>query len=163
MGVTVRRAVEADFGTFVTLIRGLAEYEQLPPPDAEAEGRLHRHGWPSDGTPPLFSAWIAELQEDEGEPVAAGYAITFQTYSSFLARPTLYIEDIFVLPQWRRAGVGTALFAHLVATARSLDCGRVEWVVLDWNTGAQEFYRKHGGRHLIEWQSYRLRLDEAGE
>src|SRR5262249_32286209 len=81
--------------------------------------------------------------------------ITFETYSSFLALPTLYIEDIFVLPDFRRYGVGSALMQHLIQAAKESSCGRMEWVVLDWNTGAQQFYQRFGAQHLTDWQHYR--------
>jgi GNAT superfamily N-acetyltransferase len=89
-----------------------------------------------------------------------GYAIVLETYSSFLARPTLYLEDIFVRPEARCRGAGSALFAHLAQEARARGCGRMEWVVLDWNELAQRFYQKRGARRLNDWQYYRL--DAAG-
>lgn len=159
--VRVRQAERQDLPTLLRLIHGLAEYEKLPPPDAEALARLQAHGWPEDGTPPLFSAWLAEVDIDDAMPLeAVGYAITFFTYSSFLARPTLYIEDIFILPEKRRMGAGYALIQHLIAHARNLGCGRVEWVVLDWNVDAQKFYQRIGAEHLYEWFHYRLTLVE---
>jgi GNAT superfamily N-acetyltransferase len=159
--VQVRRAQQEDADALLGLIRALADYEKLDPPTDAARARLIRDGWPASG-PARFSAWLAEITEQEGEPArAVGYAITFFTYSSFLARPTLYVEDIFILPDFRRHGVGTQLFRALVAEARSEGCGRVEWVVLDWNTLAQQFYKKHGARHLADWQCYRLPLEPA--
>jgi GNAT superfamily N-acetyltransferase len=160
MTVSVRQADRVDFTTVIALIAALADYEQLSPPDAVAQARLKEHGWPEDGSDGRFKVWLAEVSNADGAMAqAVAYAITFETYSSFLARPTLYIEDIFVLPEFRRGGVGTALFAHLEAEARAGDCGRIEWVVLDWNTSAQQFYQRHGAQHLNEWQYYRLVLD----
>jgi GNAT superfamily N-acetyltransferase len=162
MSVQVRCADMTDFDTVVQLIAALADYEKLPPPDEAARRRLKRDGWPDDGRAPRFKVWIAETCNDgQAVPVPAGYAITFETYSSFLAKPTLYIEDIFVLPEFRRSGVGSELFLRLVAEAQTNDCGRVEWVVLDWNTGAQQFYQRHGASHLEDWQYYRLDLARA--
>ncbi len=158
MSISVRRAAREDAPTLLNLIQALADYEQLPGPDAAARERLTAHGWPSEGDAPRFTAWIAERVGPQGVE-AVGYAITFETYSTFLARPTLYIEDLFVLPEARSAGVGSALFAGLVAEARARGCGRVDWVVLDWNVSAQRFYQGRGGQHLADWQCYRLDLD----
>lgn len=159
MSVRVRRADEGDFATLVRLIVALAEYEELTPPDEAARERFKRDGWPTDGSRPRFTAWLAETIDLDGNPKAVGYAITFETYSSFLARPTLYIEDLFVLTEARRAGVGQAVMDCLIAEARQQGCGRLEWVVLDWNTSAQQFYRKQGAWHLTDWQYYRLPLE----
>lgn len=153
----IRKADVADSATLLHLIAALAAYEQLAPPTPEAQERFLSHGWPQNGEPPRFTAWLAEIEE-AGVPKAVGYAITFDTYSSFLARPTLYIEDIFFLPDYRRQGLGTALFQRLLQDARERGCGRMEWVVLDWNTTAQDFYKKHGAKHLHDWHYYRLPL-----
>src|SRR3989442_15751231 len=102
MGIIVRRAILADAETVLNLITQLAHYEKLNPPDEEARARLLEDGW---GNSPRFEAWLAEA---DGLPV--GYAIVFETYSTFLARPTLYLEDIFVLPEHRGKGAGYALF-----------------------------------------------------
>jgi GNAT superfamily N-acetyltransferase len=161
VAVTVRRAERRDLPTLLRLIEALAEFEKLDPPDEAARARLQRDGWPESGEKPRFQAWLAEAETEPSEGThAVGYAITFETYSTFLARPTLYIEDIFVLPSHRRQAVGSALMERLVAEAKRTDCGRMEWVVLDWNTGAQEFYRRWGAGHLTDWQVYRLRFDE---
>jgi GNAT superfamily N-acetyltransferase len=157
VNIRIRRAERCDASTLMTLIEALAAYEKLDPPTAEAQARLIEDGWPEQGTP-RFSSWLAEDCGEAGVVSAIGYAITFFTYSSFLARPTLYIEDIFVLPEHRRDGAGTALFHALTEEARRTGCGRVEWVVLDWNTSAQDFYRKLGAAHLTDWQYYRLSL-----
>lgn len=103
---------------------------------------------------PRFEAFIAEC---DGEPV--GFTLVFETYSSFLAKPKLYLEDIFVLPAFRRHGVGKALFEYLAAEARRRGCAVMEWTALDWNTPAHKFYGKMGGRHLKAWQVFRLDLD----
>ena len=158
MGIVVRRAERADAETLMALIAALADYEKLDPPTREAQTRLVHDGWPDEGAP-RYTSWLVEQSASEdGAPTAIGYAITFLTYSSFLARPTLYIEDIFILPDNRRSGAGTALFEAIVEEARRCGCGRVEWVVLDWNTSAQDFYRKLGAKHLTDWQYYRLAL-----
>jgi GNAT superfamily N-acetyltransferase len=157
--VIVRRAKREDAPILLRLIAALAEFEELTPPDTAAQERLLRDGWPED-TSPRFTAWIAEIETEHGGAEAAGYAITFETYSSFLALPTLYIEDIFVLPSQRRRTVGSALMRRLIQEAWETGCGRMEWVVLDWNTSAQQFYRRFGANHLHDWQYYRLRREE---
>jgi GNAT superfamily N-acetyltransferase len=160
VNVTVRRALREDASTLLQLIEALADFEKLAPPDAAARERLLADGWPEGGVSPRFAAWLAEVEEDgTGTKRPAGYAITFETYSSFLALPTFYIEDIFVLPEFRRVGVGSALMQRLIQAAQESGCGRMEWVVLDWNTGAQQFYRRLGAQHLADWHCYRLRLD----
>lgn len=150
--VVVRRATREDAGALLGLVDALADYENLPRPTADARERLVADGF---GAEPKFTAYIAEL---EGRTV--GYAITFPTYSSFLARPTLFLEDIFVLPEARRAGVGSAFFQHLAREALRLGCGRMEWVVLDWNKVAIDFYERLGARRLTEWLPYRLTVAE---
>ena len=161
--VTVRRAEREDIPTLHTLIAALADFEQLAPPDAEAQERFARHGWPAEGQAPRFTAWLAYIHDTNPETggevlTPAAYAITFETYSSFLARPTLYVEDIFVLQAFRRRAVGSALMQRLIQEAQTRDCGRMEWVVLDWNTSAQEFYKRLGAQYLQEWHCYRLAL-----
>src|SRR5206468_7519027 len=120
------------------LVIALAEFEKLPPPDAEAQARLVEDGF---GARPRFEAWLA-FGNGEAEPV--GYALVFETYSSFLARPTLYLEDVFVLPAWRARGIGQALLRQCIQTAHERGCGRLEWACLDWNTKARKFYERIG-------------------
>lgn len=157
MPVQIRKAERTDAETLLALIGALADYEHLSPPSPDACERLIRDGWPDTGEP-RFTSWLAEIENASGQTEAVGYAISFFTYSSFLALPTLYIEDIFILPDQRRMAAGSALFQRLVEEARARGCGRVEWVVLDWNTSAQQFYQKHGAKHLTDWQCYRLPL-----
>jgi len=94
----------------------------------------------------------------DGLPV--GYAIVFETYSTFLARPTLYLEDLFVLPAFRGQGAGRALFETMADLAVERGCGRMEWVCLDWNRNAQAFYERVGARHMTEWYPYRLTAEQ---
>lgn len=150
--LTIRRATDEDFDTLLALIDALADYEKLEPPDAEARQRLRRDGF---GAEPRFRAYLAEL---DGEAVA--YAITYFTYSSFLARPTLFLEDIFVLPDARGKRVGSTIFRYLAARAVEEGCGRMEWIVLDWNRPAIEFYERMGGRQLTEWQTFRMTREQ---
>lgn len=133
-----------DARAFVELVRGLAAYEKLKPPTPAACRRL---------VADIGKRIRVLLCEVEGKKVA--YAIYLFTYSSFLARPTLYLEDLFVLPEHRRLGIGKAFFDVLLREAKREKCGRMEWMVLDWNTPAIRFYDKSGARPLKEWITYR--------
>jgi GNAT superfamily N-acetyltransferase len=149
----IREATAGDAKVLLGLIDALADYEHLPRPDAAARVRLAGHGFGT--TQPYFRALLAERA---GRPV--GYAIWFLTYSTFVARPTLYLEDIFVLPEERGGGVGEALMRRLAGLALEQGCGRMEWQVLDWNKLARGFYQRLGARRLEEWLPYRLTEDE---
>ena len=151
MRFSIRRAAREDAPRLFDLITALAHYEKLDPPDEEARARMLEHGW---GQSPRFEAWLAEVG---GESVA--YAIAFETYSTFLARPTLYLEDIFVLPQHRRSGIGYRLFRRVAAEAHARGCGRMEWACLDWNRPGLNFYRKIGALPLSDWRYFRLNRD----
>jgi GNAT superfamily N-acetyltransferase len=144
----VRPAVPGDGPALLALVAALAAYEQLPPPDAPARERLLRDGF---GPAPRYALLLGEL---DGRPVA--YALYFFTYSSFLARPTLFLEDLFVLPNARRHGVGGALLRALAEAAIAADCGRMEWAALTWNRLAIDFYERLGARALDEWRTFRL-------
>ncbi|MCX7929299.1 MAG: GNAT family N-acetyltransferase [Chlorobi bacterium] len=137
------------FDDFFQLICALAEYERLVPPDHDAHQRLFRDCF--EHSPPRYSALLAYLGD-----ALCGYCIFFETYSSFRAASTLFLEDIFVLPQWRGQGVGRALMQYLACVAMERGCGRMEWLVLDWNEAAHSFYRALGARCLSQWQLYRL-------
>jgi len=146
--VIVRPATPADATAFLDLVDGLAAYEKLPPPDAEAKQRLLRDAF-SD--PPRFNVLLAEVDQ-----TVVGYAVWFPTYSTFLARPSLYLEDIFVRPDARGHGAGVALFRACAAEAVRQGCGRMEWNVLDWNQPSIDFYERLGARRLQAWLPYRL-------
>ena len=146
--VAVRRAVAEDGAAWLALIDELAFYEKLQPPDADARERLMKDAF---GPQPRFDVYVAEISEK-----IVGYAITLETYSSFLALPTLFLEDIFVLSEHRKRGVGTELFRHCVREAYHRNCGRMEWMVLDWNRLAIEFYNRMGAGRLTEWVPYRM-------
>src|SRR5262249_47656574 len=143
MSVQVRTATSADGETFLELVRKLAEYEKLEPPSSDGEARLLRDAF---GAEPRIEVLIAEL---EGR--AVGYAIFFETYSSFLALPTLYLEDLFVVPEARGVGAGRAVMRWLAREAVRRGCGRFEWQVLDWNRLAIDFYDRLGATHLAQW------------
>ena len=146
--MTIRKATRRDARTLLSLIDALADFEKLKRPTASARRRLIRDGF---GRKRRFDTLLAFVDE---KPV--GYALFFETYSSFLSLPTLNLEDIFVLPEHRRQGVGLRLFLQCVREARKRGCGRMEWMVLDWNINAIRFYRTLHARHLKEWLPFRL-------
>lgn len=148
--VTIRKALPGDAPAFFALIDALADFEKLKRPSRVARSRLKRDGF---GRRKRFDPWLACVN---GAPV--GYAIIFETYSSFLARPTLFLEDIFVLEEFRGRKIGLKLFRACVAEAKRRRCGRMEWIVLDWNTPAILFYKRYGARYMKEWHMYRLTL-----
>ena len=148
--ISLRRAERADADAVIGLIIALADFENLPPPDDAAQARLLEHGF---GDAPKFEVMLAEV---EGAPGPVGYALLLQTYSTFLAQPSLYLEDVFVLPDYRRQGIGKALLRHCVQTALERGCGRLEWTCLDWNTNAQALYERMGARRMNEWLLYRM-------
>jgi GNAT superfamily N-acetyltransferase len=145
---TVRRGAPADAAIIFRLIRGLAEYERLAHQVEATAGRIRRHGF---GTRPYFETLICRRGGR-----AVGFALYFFTYSTFLARPSLYLEDIFVLPEERGHGAGKALLEALARIAVRRGCGRMEWTVLDWNRPAIAFYRRLGARLHKEWILTRL-------
>jgi GNAT superfamily N-acetyltransferase len=148
--IKIRRAAAEDAPAVISLIKALAEYEKLTPPDEAAQARLTSD---QAAGKPRFEAYLAEI---DGQ--AVGCTIVFEAYGSFMARPKLYIEDIFVLPEHRGRGAGKALFQAMAEEARKRGCGLMEWTALDWNTPAHDFYRKMGGRRLDAWQVFRLEL-----
>ena len=143
----IRRFRKGDAKEFVGLVRALAAYESLKPPTPAAGRRL---------VADIGRRIRVQLGEVDGKTVA--YAIYLFTYSSFLARPTLYLEDLFVLPDYRRHGIGKAFFKVLLREAKREGCGRMEWTVLDWNKPAITFYNKLRARPLKEWILYRMKL-----
>jgi GNAT superfamily N-acetyltransferase len=149
----VRKAVASDEPAILALVDALADYEKLPRPTSDARMRLIRDLF---GPQPRVDCFLAFA---DGYPV--GYAIVLETYSSFLALPTLYLEDLFILDEYRKRGVGRALFATALDEARRRGCGRMEWMVLDWNQLAIDFYERTGGTHMKEWQLYRITLSGA--
>ena len=148
----VRKATRADAAEILRLVDGLAAYERLEPPNAAAKERLIRDMF---GERPRIEAWLCEV-----EGVAAGYAFVFETYSSFLALPTLYLEDLFVMPEYRKQRAGAALFMAMTGEAYRRGCGRMEWAVLDWNSLAIGFYQRFKATHMKEWCLYRLTREQ---
>jgi GNAT superfamily N-acetyltransferase len=129
-------------------IRDLAEFERLLDQVTATEELIRSALF---GNPPLAEALIGEM---EGHP--AGFALFFHNFSTFLGKPGLYVEDVYVDPAYRGRGLGRAFFLHLAALARERGCGRMEWAVLDWNERAITFYRNLGARPLEDWTLFRL-------
>ena len=150
MPVSIRPATRDDVALILRFIRELAEYEKLAHEVEATEERLAETLFPADRKP----AAECVIAEHEGQP--AGFALYFFNYSTFLARPGLYLEDLFVSPSQRGSGVGKALLLHLARIANARGCGRMEWSVLDWNQPAIDFYRSIGAVPMSEWTVFRL-------
>jgi GNAT superfamily N-acetyltransferase len=146
--IEVRKIQPDEAPTLLKLIDALAAYEKLDPPDASAKSRLIRDLFSER---PRVESYLAIIDGN-----AVGYTFIFETYSTFLALPTLYLEDLFVLPEYRSQKVGSTLFRAMVQEAHKRGCGRMEWTVLDWNQLAIDFYERYGAKHLREWLPYRL-------
>jgi GNAT superfamily N-acetyltransferase len=148
--IVIRPLSRAHGKAFLSLVNALADYEELARPGRAAQSRLLRD---SVGKKKRFDAFLAFAN---GKPV--GYAIIFETYSSFRARPTLYLEDLFVLSEFRKQKIGSSLFRRCLLEAKRRGCGRMEWMVLDWNTPAIRFYRKLNAAWMKEWKLFRIDL-----
>ena len=147
-GLRIEPAAERDVPVIRQLIQGLAEYEKLAHLFVASEDDLRDALF---GGSPVAEAMIASL---DGRPV--GYALWFQTFSTFLGKRGIYLEDLFVVPDARGAGVGRALLTRLAQIALERGCGRVEWAVLDWNEPAIRFYQGLGAEPIGGWTIYRL-------
>lgn len=151
----MERAAPADAQDFLELVDSLADYEELERPTAEARERLVRDAF---GDAPRFTLFIGRR---DGR--AEGYAVVFETYSTFLALPSLYLEDLFVRPEARGVGLGKALFVAVEREAVRRGCGRLEWECLNWNELAIGFYERRQAVHREEWRHYRLTADQLRE
>jgi GNAT superfamily N-acetyltransferase len=146
--ITLRPARPGDSAQILAFIHGLAAYEREPDAVEATEEHLQRTLFAPQ--PKVFGV----LAERGGQ--LAGFAVYFYNYSTWLGRHGLYLEDLYVEPQQRGQGVGLALLRHLASVAVQEDCGRFEWMVLDWNTPAIDFYRAAGAEPMEEWTVYRL-------
>lgn len=155
MEIRVDRAVRADAADFLELVDALADYEELDRPVPAARERLIHDAF---GPSPRFSLFIGRR---DGQ--AVGYAVVFETYSTFLALPTLYLEDLFVRPDARGIGMGKALFVEVEREAVRRGCGRLEWECLNWNQLAIGFYERRQAVHREEWRHYRLTDEQLRE
>jgi len=151
---TIRFAAEPDTALILRFIRELAEYERMSDEVSATEELLYDS---------LFVTCVAEavIGEEDGAPAA--FALFFKNFSTFLGRPGLYLEDIFVRPPYRGKGYGTAILRFLAVLARERQYGRMEWACLDWNQPAITFYKQLGARAMDEWTVYRLDSFENSE
>jgi GNAT superfamily N-acetyltransferase len=151
MATTIRPATRDDVPQILAFIHGLAEYEREPDAVTATEDDLLRDGF---GPNPFYFCLIAE---HNGNP--AGFAFYFFNYSTWMGRPGLYLEDLFVLPEFRGFGIGKALLQRVAAVAVENRCPRLQWEVLDWNTPAIDFYAAMGAEFLDAWRNVRITGD----
>jgi len=148
----IRPALLSDTSTIFALIQELAKYEKLENMVTGSEKDLQNHLF---GDRTYIEAIIAEWDEK-----AVGFALFFPNYSTFLTKPGIYLEDLFVLPEYRRQGIGKALLQYLKELAIKRNAGRLEWAVLDWNEPAIKFYESMGAKILPEWRTCRITFDQ---
>jgi GNAT superfamily N-acetyltransferase len=153
--IQVRPAVVADIASILSFIRALADYEHLTHACIATEDQLRDQLF---GPHPAAEVLIAHLDD---KPV--GFALFVSSFSTFLAKPGIYLEDVFVLPDARGHGVGKALLKAVASIAVQRNCGRLEWAVLDWNDPAIGFYKKLGAVAMEEWTTYRVTGDKLNE
>lgn len=146
--VTIRFAIEDDVALILSLIKGIAEYEKLLHEVVATEELLKNNLFGERRTAEVILAFY------KNEP--AGFALFFHNFSTFLGKPGIYLEDLFVLPELRGKGIGKILLTYLGKLAIERDCGRVEWSVLDWNEPAINFYKKLGARPMDGWTVFRV-------
>jgi GNAT superfamily N-acetyltransferase len=146
--IRVTSAVESDVPELLRFIRALAAYEKLADQVVATEAGLRRTLF---GERRYAEALLARLED-----LPVGFALYFHSYSTFLGKPGLYLEDLFVEPAHRGKGIGKALLARLAAIAVERDCGRLEWAVLDWNASSIAFYRALGATAMDDWTAFRL-------
>ena len=147
MPTQIRRATEADVPLILDLIRGLADYEHALDQVVATPELLH--SW-------LFEKEVAEVIIAQEDSVPVGFALYFHNFSTWLGRAGIYLEDLFVLPQYRGRGHGKALLRALAKTAMERGCGRLEWACLNWNQPSIDFYLSLGAERMTEWNVYRL-------
>lgn len=145
----LRPATEADLDTIVELIHALAEYEREPEAVRLDPEEMRRHLF---GPRPYAQVILAET----GDGASAGFALFFHNFSTWEGKPGIYLEDLFVRPEFRGQGYGKALLAELARLAVERGCARLEWAVLDWNEPSIQFYRALGAVPMDEWTTYRL-------
>lgn len=151
--IKIRKAKKSDKKDILRLVNELAEFEKLSPPDKMAQSRLIRDAFSSN---PPYRILLADYKGQ-----TAGYSFYFFTYSSFLARKSLYLEDIYVSEKYRNLGIGKLFFEKLIRIAEKNKCGRMEWVVLDWNVNAIKFYEKLDAFELKEWKTFRKLINSV--
>ena len=150
MDIQIRPATPADIPVVLRFVRELAVFEKLQHEVEADEGRLREGLFPADGG----AAAECVLAFADGAP--AGFALFFTNYSTFLGKPGIYLEDLYVPPEFRGSGIGRALLVHVARLAKARGCGRMEWTVLSWNRAAIEFYESLGAAVLPDWRVCRL-------
>jgi GNAT superfamily N-acetyltransferase len=148
--ITIRTAERGDCALILQFIRGLAEYEHLSDQVTATEAQLE--DW-------LFDRHVAEVIIAVQDGAEAGFALYFHNFSTFLGKAGIYLEDLFVKPEYRGRGVGHALLTELARIAVERGCGRLEWSCLDWNEPSIQFYTSLGAKPMEEWTIYRLTGD----
>lgn len=151
MKLVLRMAVPSDVPLILELVRELATFEKLLDQVEATEERLREALFPVSGGRPTAECLLAEA-----DGVSAGFALFFTNFSTFLSKPGLYLEDLFVRPEWRGRGIGRTLLLRLAKLANERGCGRMEWAVLDWNTDAIAFYHTLGAEPQGDWTIFRL-------
>ena len=157
----IRAATREDVATILELIRALADFEKLLHDVKASEAQLTATLFPKDGAKPA-EVLILEMK-NANTWSNAGFALFFTSYSTFLAQPGIYLEDLFIRPELRSHGYGRKLLAHLAQIAVSRNCGRLEWSVLDWNKRARDFYEALGAKPMEEWTVHRLSGDALAQ
>lgn len=149
--IALRFAEKKDTALIYEFIRGLAEYENLLDTVKITEAEIEKY---------VFEKKLIEVVIGEYDGVPAGFILFFHNFSTFLGKPGIFIEDIFVKPEFRGKGLGKIFFSFLSKIAIERDCARIEWTCLDWNKTSIEFYKSRGAKPLDEWTVYRLSIDE---
>jgi GNAT superfamily N-acetyltransferase len=152
MSTTIRTATPVDVSLILEFIRALAAYEREPDAVTATEADLLRDGF---GPEPYYHCLIAEHDDGNGSR-PAGFAFYFFNYSTWVGRPGLYLEDLFVNPEFRGLGIGKALLARVAVIAQEKNCSRLQWQVLDWNTPAIDFYASMGVEFMDTWRNVRM-------
>lgn len=147
----IRKALKSDSQTIVHLIRQLADYEKLSHEAVMTTELIEEN---------VFDKQYAHVLLVEENGIVVGFALYFFNFSTFIGKPGLYLEDLFVEPHYRGKGYGKKLLIELAKIALDKDCGRMEWVVLDWNTPSIEFYKSLGANPMDEWTVFRLTEDK---
>lgn len=153
-GFKIRFAEEKDVPLILKFIKGIAEYEKMLDEVVTTEDLLRE--W-------VFEKQSARVIIGELDGVPVGFSLFFHNFSTFMGRAGLYIEDIFVWPEYRGKGFGKALFLYLAKLAHEEGCGRMEWCCLDWNQPSIDFYRSMGARSMDGWSTYRLTKEQLKE
>ena len=154
MSFTIRKATENDIPTILHLITQLAIYEKLEHEVVATEETLKQT---------IFAQNYAEVIIGEEDGQTVGFALFFHNYSTFLSKPGIYLEDLFVEVEHRGKGYGKNLLAELARIAKERNCGRLEWSVLNWNTPSIEFYKSLGAKPMDEWTVYRMTEQEIND